>query len=387
MKKVVNGKIVEIPNIDLFILAAEGLAIENFTANRVSSKVGINSKEMNRIIECYEVLVKSIPYPLYAVDIELKYVIIGKMIKKMIDRDNKNTNKIWVDTGLWISLENENKAIKFINTTWSIENITEDKLGDIVDIDDINLENYSNTVGYEEFTWFKEVVENRKNANFYNKFLPQFIKACNYDESILKWELMNILNFGNVPNELELPINTIIDMDKNRELTLDIYFDCEVDTEEKETVLSYCNGKTEFKGINHKKMKIYQYDVYEKYLDSENSKKTKVRTKPEGTVSLFQTLTSIKEANGDEKFSTFSGIACDNNLIYCIDNRVLVTKLYKYVEPVEVARGVSLYGYSKGIIYIKKVVRIFKGVMKELIYSYSIKKDEIRLCKIQFKSD
>lgn len=383
MKKIVNGKVVDIPNIELFELAAEGVAIENFTASKVNNRVASNSNEINSFIQVYEMLLKSIPYPLYAIDIELKYIVIGKIIHDVIK--NKADNKLWVDKGLWVELRNCNKALKFVNSTWSIETISDEKIESIQEVSTIDLDDYKGTLGYKEFMWLEKSIKNRLKKSFYETFMEEFVEACNNDSQLIKWEIMNILKFHNIPEKEELNKNEILDLERNRVLTLDIYLDGTRELGEKEHILSWYNGNCTYKGNNSKKINVYNYDLYEKHLDEKKNRRKKVDEKPDGTLALFQSLTSIKETKEAKNFDDYIGVVSDNFLIYIIDGRLFITKLFRYKEAIEIARGIEYISTVKGIVYFRKKTRVHKGIDKVMTYYYSIKRDEIKLCSIQFE--
>ena len=102
MKKLVNGKVVDIGNIELFEMAAEGVALRNVAISNTDIGVpeGIDTELMNKLIGQYDVFYKAMPYPLYAVEHDIKYATLANFIKMC----NRQEITMWVDGGLFILL-------------------------------------------------------------------------------------------------------------------------------------------------------------------------------------------------------------------------------------------------------------------------------------------
>ena len=103
MKKIVNGKVINIDNLELFELAAEGLALQNTAISNTADGVecNINSPLVSGYIKKYDIFFKSMPYPLYAIEADIKYATLGNFIKAL----SKEKIEMWVDRGLHIKLD------------------------------------------------------------------------------------------------------------------------------------------------------------------------------------------------------------------------------------------------------------------------------------------
>ena len=126
MKKLVNGKIINIDNIELFELAAEGLALQNTVTSATADGIdaNINSPLVRKYIKQYDLFFKYMPYPLYAIESDIKYATLGNFIKSL----SKEKIHIWVDRGLHIKLDEESgMTLKIVNNTWSIVYVNEEK--------------------------------------------------------------------------------------------------------------------------------------------------------------------------------------------------------------------------------------------------------------------
>ena len=119
MKKLVNGKVIEIANMKLFELAAEGLALQNTAVSNTSEGIeaSINSPLVHKYIKQYDIFFKSMPYPLYAIEADIKYATLGSFIKTLA----KEKIDLWVHNGLNIKLDAKTgMTLNVVNNTWSI---------------------------------------------------------------------------------------------------------------------------------------------------------------------------------------------------------------------------------------------------------------------------
>ncbi|MBO5386753.1 MAG: hypothetical protein J6A59_01230, partial [Lachnospiraceae bacterium] len=257
MKKLVNGKVINIENIELFELAAEGLALQNTAVSSTADGIeaNINSALVRKYIKQYDVFFKSMPYPLYAIEADIKYATLGNFIKAFA----KNKIVMWVDKGLHIKLDTESgMTLRIVNNTWSIVYVKEHIS------DNTSMELFEHSVGYKEYSWvLKKIINKESTANFYNEFMPEFIQACNSQPMILKWELENILTFATIPNKIDFRPNKIINPQADEEYTLDIFCTGSVDTEEKIQSWSLSDSDR-FGGTKYKQIKTYGFDVYAK---------------------------------------------------------------------------------------------------------------------------
>lgn len=378
MKKLVNGKVIEINNIELFELAAEGLALQNTAISTTSDGIeaNINSPLVHKYIKQYDIFFKSMPYPLYAIEDDIKYATLGNFIKSLA----KEHITMWVDHGLHIKLdENTGMTLRIVNNTWSIIYNKETRS------DNTSMELFRESIGYEEYTWLlRKIVNKETTANFYMEFMPDFVRACNSQPMVIKWELENILTFCNIPNRQEFRPNKIIDTENNKEYTLDIFCTGVVDTDEK--VKSWnLTGDSVGSGMQYRTMKTYGFDAYSKPLsDGAKTSGKFEKCKVNGLHNLFMQLCAIKSANDLSKFPYFEGIISENNLIFSIDKRLYISKSNRLMEPKDIAHGIELYAVENGKIYFIKSKKINEKISKDSLYSYTIKNGAIRLCKTLF---
>lgn len=378
MRKLVNGKVIEIDNIELFELAAEGLALQNTAISSTNDGIeaNINSPLVRKYIKQYDIFFKAMPYPLYAIEADIKYATLGNFIKSL----SKEYVVMWVDNGLNIKLDKETgMTLHVVNNTWSIIYSKETRT------DNTSMELFKNSVGYNEYSWLlRKIINKETTANFYKEFMPEFVKACNGQPMVIKWELENILTFGNIPNRIEFLPNKIINPDADEEYTLDIY--CTGTLETDETIPSFnlgadvCNARMRYKTI-----KTYGFDAYAKPLSDGTKTSGKFeKCKITGLHNLFMQLCAIKTSNELSKFPYFEGIISDNVLVFVIDKRMYLAKSNRIMEPKDIAHGVELYSVEKGKIYFIKSKRINDKISKDSLYSYTIQNGTLRLCKTVF---
>lgn len=376
-----NGKTVEIENIEVFEKAAESMALNRTANSTVTDTTGLNFEIISEYISLYNSFYKSLPFPLYALDNNIKYAAIGCYIKKK----SKNSPKVWVNNGLHICIDEENGvALNFINSTWGIIKV------DSIKEDNTDLQLYQEECGFGDLVWaLAKILKRQSTSSYYKEFMPEFIQACNNQPMVLKWELSNILDFGRIPDKHNFQLNKIIDLDNDNEYILDIYIAGLRESKEKQHVWSLFDDSEIEPVMKPKYVKQYAFDIYEKI-----STKDEDKIKPNGdkikkcelfgATSIFNSLCVIRNISERNAFEDYTGFICDGNLVYSINNRIFIAKAYKFVEPKEVARGVELYSYDRGIVYFLKTKNLGKGIRKETIYSYSLRDGNLRLCKIQF---
>jgi len=201
---------------------------------------------------------------------------------------------------------------------------------------------------------------------------------------VLKWELENILTFGNIPNKIEFKQNKIVNIQADEEYTLDIFCTGTVDTDEKIQSWSLLDaGNTG--GVKYKQMKTYGFDAYAKPMSEGSKVSGKLeKCKITGLHNLFMQLCGIKSATEMSTFPNFEGIISDTHLIFTIEKRLFIAKSNRLVEPKDIAHGVELYSIENNKVYFIKSKKINDKISKDTLYSYSITDGTIRLCKIIF---
>lgn len=384
MKKVVNGKVVDIRNIELFEKAQESLAIKKTTISVTSDKIGkdVDSSKVGNYIYLYNMFYKSMAYPLYAIEDDIKYATLGNFIKHIVG----NEIKMWVDNGLYIVLDVDSMSvIHIVNDTWSIRNV------DSIRKDNTDMSNFVDNIGYAEYTWLLRKVKSKdKDINFYKEFMGDFLSACNNNNMVISWELENMLTFASIPNQIDIEDNTILDISRNKKYTLDIYEDGSINTGEK--VKSWAlNGQGIRSSCESKRIKKYSYDLYEKVYnsDTETVSKNKKCLKDFGDTTyssvnqMFNLLCGIKNARRAIRFEKFRGYKIDNTLIFEVCGNIYLD-MCNGTEPTRIATQSELYSIKKNVVYFSRKTKVTESVNKVSIYLYNIKDEKVRLCKILF---
>lgn len=379
MRKLVNGKVINVDNIELFELAAEGLALQNTAVSTTADGIEatINSPLVHKYIKQYDVFFKAMPYPLYAIEEDIKYATLGNFIKSL----SKHSIDMWVNKGLHIRLDkNTGMTLKIVNNTWSIVYNKENRS------DNTSMELFEHSVGYKEYTWILDkIIKKQTTANFYVEFMPEFVKACNGQSMVLKWELENILTFGVIPNKIELKQNKILHLNEDKEYLLDIYCTGMTETEEKIQSWNLTDYGNMTSTPRYKQVKTYGFDAYAKPIyDSTKGNGKLEKCNMVGLHNLFMQLCSIKTAKEMTTFPNFDGIICDSNIAFVIDKKLFVAKSNRLSEPKDIAHGVSIYSMEGNKVYFIKSKRIDDKISKDSLYSYNISDGSIRLCKTIF---
>lgn len=374
MKKRVNGKVIDIDNIEIFEKGIEGSVVNREAVSNISDIKSIKKFNIEIYIKIYNSFYRALPFPLYCLDSDIKYATIGNYIKFIL----KNmAGDIWVNDGLYIALDT-NIALLFINNTWAIVSINK-----YIDRKGIEFENYYKDLGFRDYKWVFDCIVNKKDTSkYYDVFMPEFVGACNKQEMLLKWELSNILTFGSIPDRQEYKENKILDLENNEEYTLDIFITGK--RKNKNSIVINLTNSSYEELINK-----YNFDIYKKSilaLDSEIPNKIK-KCELHGAANVFMSLYAYKRVYETTEFPTYKGLIGNGHIIYEVDNKIFVAKAYKYVESVEIARGVELYAYDKGMVYIVKKNDIAQGIKQNKIYSYSLNDKSLRLCKIEYKHE
>lgn len=379
MKKKVNGKVIDVDNIELFEKAFEGVALGRLAASSVQETVSRDSDIINSYISAYESVYKSLPFPLYAIEGDVKY----SMIANVINHKLQTTLDMWINKALFIGLGN-GKAIKFLSGTWGLVSVDPKEAKPSISISE-----YSDDIGYKEFSWVLErLLADKSLSDFYIKFMPKFVEACHREPMILKWELGRMLDFGFVPVQKEIPMNRIINPDNMTEYIIDVFSSGKQKTGGTEYVIDF-TGQNRATRKRARYITVYDFECYEKkQLDAEEAEENRAisrmkRVNLGGFGGVFETIIS-KASNSNPSNVQYSGVILGNRIVYQIENQIFICDLANYRHPVEIGKGVSIYSYDSRFIYISKKSMCESNICKESIYAFDPMEMQIRLCKIQF---
>ena len=382
MKKKVNGKIVEIHNIELFEKAFEGMALERLAASSVQETVSNDSDIINSYISTYESIYKSLPFPLYAIECDVKYSAIANIMQSRI----KDAQDMWVSKGLFIGL-GDGKAIKFLSNTWGLVSVDpkESKPS-------ISLSEYSDDIGYEEFSWvLNRLKSNKTLSDYYIKFMPEFVEACHKEPLILKWELGRMLDFGFVPERKELPMNRLLHLGEEADYVIDIFSAGKQKSGESEYIIDL-TGQNKDTRKRDRYITVYDFEAYEKkQLDSDidydsNKPISKIkRISLNGLGGVFESIICNSKLCGQSPSDVqYSGVIIGDKVVYQVNNQIYICNLKAYSKPIQIGKGVSIYSYDNRFVYLLKKSTCESRVTKESIYAFDPLDMQIRLCKTQF---
>ena len=195
MKKLVNGKVINIDNIELFEKGFEGLVLNKKASSDVKDTLDSDNELVRKCVNAYNSVINTLPFPLFAIESNCKYAFIANYILNKVE--DLKAEDIFINECICIKIE-EKKQLKLMYKTWAIEKYT----GKPDTAKTVNLDQFKNEPEYKEMQWcYNKLVNNESIGTYYKEFMKTFIDACNCSSMTLNWELKNILNFGYVPDE------------------------------------------------------------------------------------------------------------------------------------------------------------------------------------------
>lgn len=382
MKKLVNGKVVDITNIDLFKKAFEGIVLDKKASSEVKDTIENSSELVKNCVKAYSGFSDSLPFPLFSIETDMKYVAIALYILDKVDGLNKED--VAIDNCIYIRIES-NKILKLMYHTWAIEaekNQFDNSRG-------IDLEAYKEDLGYKEFIWSLERMrEGVKLDTFYAEYMASFLKACNNEDFILRWELNHILDFGKVPEEIQIEENRLISLAKNYNYFLDVYSKEERKTKDSIMQITIKNGRSQVSNVN-KLVKVYDFDVYGKSIDSgvlDRKTENKIEKRQvDGMASLFETILIFGIDTNTVESVKYRGIIDNDSIIFEIDHNIYECKFSLYSSATLIANNVSIYSFGYPKLYMKKSKRLKSGIYEDTIFAYDLTEKKARLCKIKYR--
>lgn len=384
MKKKVNGKMVDITNMDLFEAAFHGKAMGKPVSSSISDKLTENSEFVNKCIEVYSDIYEKFPSVLRDIENKVKYAAIAMLLREELNETLQDDEdlEMWINNALFIRVD-EITALKFAGDTWGIVRTSRERKKDNTDI-----ELYQDEVGYKEYAWaVRRLIYGYRLDDFYEEFMPEFVKACNNSEVLINWEVSRMLDFGIIPNErVSLNDNRIIDIESGAEYMLDIFSTGMKATGEEELVINL-TGRGKPISSKQKYAQTYDFEIYEKRLETNIEMSNKIsrmkKANLDGFAAVFEIIVgrSIVQESLNIKYS---GLIINGIIVYQVGNQIYICRADTYTKPVEIGKNVDIYGYSEKYVYLVKRVLCDTGIYKESIYALNPTNMQIKLCKIQF---
>lgn len=381
MKKRVNGKTVEIDEfIGLFHLAGEGVALNRRASSLVRNTIENRSEFVRDIVNEYDRILNDLVFPLNMIEEGIKYMTIALVLK---ERLREKYGEVQMQVGRSICIEVEpDTTLRLLAGTWAIE-----ETQNTYKPTELELDSYSYDTGYKEYKWaLDKMLNNESTKGFYKEFMGDFLNACKNEQFILDWELEHMLDFGYVPEQVELPENKLEDIDNDMEYFLDIYSTGQRETND--TMLRLVVSKDGSKAsMEKKKIKVYNYEVYGKKLtDAKGGNKTeKVQgAQGKGFSSVFDVLLTDGISDDIVTQLKYYGIISQNQILFEVNKEVYLAPFDSYAPPKRLISNVSLYGFESGRVYVSKTERQHYGVTKETIYSYELATGKARICRTKY---
>ena len=384
MKKKVNGKMIDINNMELFEAAFHGRALGKPVSSSISDKLTENSEFVNRCREVYSDIYEKLPSVLRDIENKVKYAAIAMLIREELNDELSEEEQLemWINNSLFIRVD-AITALKFAGDTWGIVRVSRESKKDNTDI-----EMYQDEVGYKEYAWaVRKIIYGYSLDDFYKEFMPEFVKACNDSEVLINWEISRMLDFGIIPNERTImKDNRIIDIDSDSEYMLDIFSTGLKATGEEELVINL-TGRGKPISSKQKYAQTYDFEIYEKKLEvsvDTNSKISRMKkANLDGFAAVFEIIVG-RSIVQDSLNIKYTGLILNGIIVYQVGNQIYICRADTYTKPIEIGKNVDIYGYSDKYVYLVKRVLCDTGIYKESIYALNPTNMQIKLCKIQF---
>lgn len=380
MKKQVNGKVVDVDT-QLFLCAAEGEALNRKASSLVQNTIESRNDFVRDIVSTYNDILSSLVYPLNMIEEEIKYAVISLVLK---ERLKDKYGDVQMQVGSFIKIEFEpGRILKLLAGTWAIEATNQTYIPSQID-----MLAYSKDIGYKEYTWaLQRLLNNEDTQDFYRVFMSNFLRACKGEKFVLDWELQHILEYGYVPEQIEIPENKIIDIDEGVEYFLDIYCTGRKETDDTVMRVQISPNREIQSSLEKRRIKVYNFEVYGKKLtDLKNGNRTEKISgaQSKGFSSLFEVL--LLEGINDDLITLlkYRGIVSQNQLLFEVNNEIYLAPFDIYSKPTRLISNVKLYGFESGRVYVSKTVRTRPGIAKESIYSYELGTGKPRICRTRF---
>lgn len=377
MHKLVNGVTVEIDNIELFKMAAEGKLLKNSTVNKVQN---ISDKQMGFIkdvVGVYSDILKVLVYPLNSIENDMRYMCMAMLLKDKLDKEIK----VQINNAILVELD-EDKVIKLVSDVWGIEQKSEFKPAV-----NLSLDYFKNMVGYEEYVWAYDRLSNGETTeDYYEIFMPAFYEACRKQDLVVGWEVERILDFGAVPSEMRFITNKLIDIKRDMQYYLDVY--CAGNRETNESYLSFDVDEIGKPVMNKKvkKIKVYNYEAFVKGLKQTDNRVEKLgQDSCVGISSLFDVLLEKGIEEDNLHLLDYTGIIEDDTLIFEVGNEIYLTNFNEYKKAIKIMSNVNLFAYEDGVVYGKRSIRLDSGLYEDTIYAYEVTTGKARICNINYR--
>lgn len=301
-----------------------------------------NNEQVDKVINLYNNIINSIPYPLNKIEDDIKYIAIADGIKSRI-----TSADLWVDNGICVALDNK-QAIRIKGKLYNTFLITEKLSKSMLD--------YKESDIFKEFNWLSERLKAQKSLkDYYKIFMMSELREAKKDKQSFEHKLLNILTTKELNNIIRPKENTVLFGDS--EYTLDIYLKT-YETNKIEEVTEIRNGK-----INTVKQKqVLEYFDYDTYKKQENIPIQKVDCQWIGAI--FGELVARYEYLG---WLSYTGIVFNGDLYFSLDNAIYKSSIDKYTTPELIVRGLKLFGYDKESVYLQQIVEI-NNTEYEIIY-------------------
>lgn len=382
IKKVVNGKMVNIPNIETFIEAMRCANMDVSCQNTVSKISDIDRETVDKYITQYRTIYGKFPFPLSIIENNSKYAVIIKHMRKAIDKKIE----AYIKNGLHIVLDDKHELV-FIRNNWGIQERPETVK------DNTELSQYKHEISYKEFEWIDNALDKKVSTfQYYSTYMKEFMVACENKPEIIMKEMNKILQIDYVPHRLKLKSGYIVGTDGEGKYLLSVYLAGKVPngnqrlyfTEEDDT------------GLVDENTPVYNYSLFKQGIIEDQTMPSEqyfgklelcTGSEREPFDNVFETILRENVMDDNVDSADMRGIILNDNIIYEVNNSVYVCKRTGSQGSLKLFDGGEIYSADKktDTLYVMKKVTE-DNLIEERIYSTKASDPKVfKLCSIGYR--
>ena len=380
MKKLINGKVVNIqPDVlELFEKAMEGNVTKKALANKIDIALESDTGHMGDIIASYYSTYIRLPYPLYAVEEEIKYATIAAQLQRSLEGTIGYKPRVQVVDNKVSVFSEDGYCIELASDSWAV---TVPENTDDIPAKDVSLDDYKTDVLYRFYAWCEQkLIRKETLSNFYTFAVPGVLDACGRKPLIVKWELAKLLQFADIPVETKVVDRHIVDVDTETDYFLDVFWEGEMDESNKRSVMVIDIRKNAEQLLSEtKSKKKYNYEVYE---NNKESGRLKLKASKKRFESIFNAIADACHEGADIDTIQYHGVISDGYIAIEIENKLYVGTTHDGIS--EIGMDTKIVSICGSKVYVNKSIKKPKGAVREAVYIYDIVSDTLKICNVQY---
>ena len=382
MKKLINGQPLDIGSdvIELFEKGLEGNVTKKMLQTKIDVKVEGSSDEIGEVVSEYYNAYIRFPYPLYAVEDDIKYATIAVQMQRRLPKLIKYCPKVKVGGGKVKVFSDDGYCIELASDNWAIvmEHYDEDDDGKI------DIDSYKDSALFRFYKWCLDKMEKSEQlSGFYNFAIPGLLTACNGKPMVVKWELAKLLQFNDVPSQVSIPNRVFIDTSTGSEYMLDMFWEgkYKANPEVKTLVIDLRSDATE-KFYDANDEKLYSFEVYDN-----NRERGRVVLK--NSKRLFASIADVIGSVCNEKCLNvdrleYRGLISEGYIALQVADDIYTGRLDGKTPLSQTGNYVDIVNMSGSKLFVKKSFKK-EGAIRQAYYVYDIVSDKLKVCDVNYR--